>query len=463
MNDRLQAQTQSGSQGSGGDVESKRDGMKDDLRGLGYDDQQRLLQPVEGEQVPEGPSPEEEEQKAKQRQSNFEAELKAQYDKQFGSKIGGKLYELVTDNLGPDALMKYAKQGVEAGLKAISGLADTEEAKAKLKEVWEPQTKELAAQIIDGNPAAQKILAGLSNFMREHPYGLLALALATAVAAGMKVYSDNIDLPELKGMVPLGKNVKAGASIDLGRIQELTVQSLHGYLEVHTSKFQMKLDVGHTAGENGEADQLGVDADASLTLLERSGKDIDETTKQLKREYSTKLSTTFGGSFRYNEQDWTLDALKLAWGIALEAKDKRLVSQSKLGELERSEYRETVLKLYANHLQQYRNVEGSLQPEEISLAMGLSLVVNKSVEIKSTDAQGNLQQYKLDPLKWGFNWGLNYKDRPLDLDGGQKIGTEAGIFVEKGNWSLGASVDYTHDMMRNQGGFGGKLTFSIKF
>lgn len=437
---------------------SKKDGVKQDLKGKDYEEQKAAVTPKD--------DGEEAKKEAARKQSNFEAELKAQYNRQFGSKIGPKLYELVSEHLGPDALMKYAKQGLEEGLKSISKLVDDPAARAKMEQVWGPKAKEIAALIAD-SPAAGKILAGLSNFVREHPYGLLALALTTAVLAAMKVYSDNIDLPALEGMVKLGKNVKVGGKLDLGHIQDITVQSLHAYLQVHTSKFQLKLDVGHDAGkgegEGKEPDMLSADAKASLTLLESSGKEMDATTKQLKREYSTKLSTTFGSTFKYNESDWSLESLKLAWSLALEARDKRLVSQSKLGELERSEYRETVFKLYANYLQQYQNVEGTLSPGELSMAMGLSLVVNSTVQMKGTDANGKPADYILNPMKWGFNWGVNYKDNPLDLDANPRLGTEAGVFVQKGNWSLGASVDYSRDLMKNQDSWGGKLTFSIKF
>jgi len=459
MSDREYRSQQHGTQEAADEQSpSKKDGLKQDLKGKDYEEQKKALQP--------GKEDEEAKKEAARKQSNLEAVLKRQYERQFGSKIGPKLYELVTEHLGPDALVGYAKQGLEEGLKSLSKLVDDPSAKAKMEQVWGPKAKEIAAVLAE-SPAAKKILAGLSNFMRKHPYGLLSLALTTAVLAAMKVYSDNIDLPALEGMFKLGKNVKLGGKLDLGHIQDITVQSLHAYLQVHTSKFQLKLDVGHDAGkgegDDKEPDAFSVDAKASLTLLQNSGKEMDETTKQLKREYSTKLSTTFGSSFKYNENDWTLESMKLAWSLALEARDKRLVSQSRLGQLERSEYKETVFKLYANYLQQYQQVEGSLAPGELSMAMGLSLVMNSTVHMKGIGPDGKPADYKLNPMKWGFNWGVNYKDNPLDLDLNPRIGTEAGVFVEKGNWSLGASVDYSRDLMKNQDSWGGKLTFSIKF
>jgi len=412
--------------------------------------------------------PEEKEQRERaKKQASFEEELKKQYERQFGPKLGKKLYELVTSNLGPSKLLDYAKQGVAEGLKSLQGMAP-EAMQAELNKVWGSKAKQIAAGIV-GTPEIQSAITWLSNFLREHPYGLMVTALITAALAAMKVYTDNMDLPALEGMFPIGKNVKVGGKLDLGKIQELTVQSLHGYLDVHVGAFSMKLDVGHDEGKKNEdgsqdAGTFSIKDEVSLKLLDKTEKENDATTGQLKREYAQKMSATFGSTFKFDERTWSLDAMELAFGLAIEARDKRLVSVEKLDRLQASEYKETVFSLYMRHLQKYKNVEGSLQPQEISLAMGLSLVMNKVVEIKTFDESGKVKEYKLEPLQYGFNWGINYKNgMPYGTDPTQSVGVEGGFFIKKGNWSLGTSGDYTHDLIKNQNSFGGKITFSISF
>ncbi|MBM4318928.1 MAG: hypothetical protein FJ125_02975 [Deltaproteobacteria bacterium] len=462
--DKNQASTQ------GAASRSKAERMKSALKGMDYDEQQQAL-------APEGPVPETDgpavdpEEKAKQeaakKQADFEQELKRLYERQFGPKLGGKLYDLITKAIGPDALMKHARQGVESGLKSLGKLFEgQEDPSGQLQQLWGSKSKEIAAQIA-ATPEIQAALAGLSNFVREHPAELMLAALVGAVLAGMKLYSDNFDIPALEGMFKVNDNLKLGGKVDLGRVQQLTVDSLHANLELHVSRFTMKLDIGHDViREEGKEDRnnLTVKGDAALNLLNSEGKEVDPATQQVKREWATKLSTTFGGVFQYNEKDWSLEAMQLAAGLALEARDKRLVDSQKLDRLEKSEYRETILRLYANYLQKFKNYEGSLQPSELSLAMGLSLVMKRTVEIKTVDGAGEQKNHVLNPLQTSFNLGLTYNDKNSWLEpGSRSMGVSSGLSIGKDNWSLGASVDYTHDLMKNQGSFGGKLTFTIRF
>lgn len=442
---------------------SKVEREKRSLRGMEYEDQQAALAPV-------GADPEAEkkkQQEAAKKQADFEAELKKQYERQFGGWLGGKLCDLLKDTLGPDALMKYAKQGVVEGLKELGKLAEKQgDLSPEMKQIFGPKAKEIADQLI-GTPEMKGALTGLSNFVREHPVGLLTVALITAVLVGMKCYSDNIDIPELEGMFKVNDHLKLGGKIDLGHIQQLTIDSLHACMELHVSQFTMKLDAGHdVVKEDGKEDKkvFTVKGDAAIDLVKSEGKDVDPATQQLKREWANKLTATFGGVFEYNEADWSLEAMQLAAGLAFEARDKRLVDEQKIGELEKSTYRETILKLYANYLEKFKNVEGQLAPQELSLAMGLSLVMKKSVEIKTTDQSGAEKKTTLDPLQTSFNIGVTYNEKNAGLDPSSKnLGISTGVSIGQGNWSLGASVDYTRDLMKNQNNFGGKITFTIRW
>ncbi len=177
----------------------------------------------------------------------------------LGSFLGGKLYEVVHDNVSADKFLEYGKQGITAAAEAIgdlpqpiagSGIMDTKaeaEAVGKFGAALAKWAGGYAEEWLKGEDGA-KFRQAASEWVEGHPGILIAAALAAAAAA----VAANVDVPELKQKFKIGGGLSASAGIDMGKIRDFAVKGASAGLEYKKGDVQAAVSYKAKVGEDGK-------------------------------------------------------------------------------------------------------------------------------------------------------------------------------------------------------------------
>jgi hypothetical protein len=243
-------------------TEAAVDARKGDLRGASYEEGAALLKP--GEDPAKAGS-----ERAKRAQESWE--------KLFGEKIGGELFALVRKHVSVSDLTGYAKSGVGSLASAAGSLAKPTDAGAAggimdTKAEAAAVNKLMAALAVDVEKSAaawlasekgQKLAAAISQWVEEHPGWTTGIVATGAIAAAVVAYLQNVDVPELEKAFKLGGGWTASAALDLGKIQELSIQAARATLAYKTEGLEASVIMAH----DGKTDVNSVTAKASATAV----------------------------------------------------------------------------------------------------------------------------------------------------------------------------------------------------
>jgi len=146
------------------------------------------------------------------------------WDAALGSTVGGRLYDLLADQLTEDKLVGHANKAVDAAMGKLKGYIagaaepSEQEAAALFTQHLDTTLRGLARQaVVDTNASAE-----LRDLVGGHPYEVALAALAGAVAYVLS----NQDLPLIEQKIGLGGGFAIVAGIDVGRTMALAVEQV---------------------------------------------------------------------------------------------------------------------------------------------------------------------------------------------------------------------------------------------
>lgn len=227
--------------------------------------------------------------KAQQADEAKEAErikvAKASWEKLLGEKIGGKVFELIMENVSYEDVLGYAKDGSSALGDAVGDFVKAGDEKNPGGVKDPAKAAEALSKIVQGQvdkwietPTGQRVLAAVAEWVQEHPLAVTAIIGAAAIGAAIGAWVSNMDVPELKKTFKLGKGFEVGAGVDFGGIQDMTVEAAK--LSVGYSAEGLKASIGVTydkekgtsvKGEikgQGEVGETKLDGTASAEIAE---------------------------------------------------------------------------------------------------------------------------------------------------------------------------------------------------
>ena len=216
------------------------------------------------------PADAEKAKKEKERQ----AAAKKSYEDLLGNFLGGKLYDLIKDNLSADKILDYGKQGIDSGASAIGDLIkgaellDDKTQDAALGKFagalssWAGGKAEEWLKTSDGAALRTKI----SQWFEGHPGVVVAAALLAAAGA----VAANLDVPEIKQKFGIGDNLKVTAAIDPGKIRDLVIKGASLGLEYKKKDFAASLTYKYATGKDGKPDthQVGAKVGTDKAFVE---------------------------------------------------------------------------------------------------------------------------------------------------------------------------------------------------
>lgn len=171
------------------------------------------------------------------------------YEEALGDFLGGHLFELVSENVSPDEVMGYASDAVDQLVEMVGdayrdvnpGEKGDEDAKA-LEEEW-GRVLEQYVMRYGKSESGRKVSARVGEYLETHPRTVLTailLAAASAVAA-------NVRLPAIRKKVQITDGLQAHVEAKLGRIRDITLETIKARLEYEEGKFKAKLTGEHDA------------------------------------------------------------------------------------------------------------------------------------------------------------------------------------------------------------------------
>lgn len=181
------------------------------------------------------------------------------YEEALGELLGGKLFEVVSENTDPEHMMEYAGKAVDALVDLIAKQVEEgrdldrigpEAAAAQmenLREILRVEVEEYMA-----SPEGQALGEKITEYVQTHPWevvGAVLLAAAAAVAANMK-------LPELKQKVNLADGLDAEIKAKLGKIQAIALETISARLKYEQGRFKGEVAVDHSS-ESGTTASIG--------------------------------------------------------------------------------------------------------------------------------------------------------------------------------------------------------------
>lgn len=162
---------------------------------------------------------------SEQQQKVRDALYKANYEQALGDTLGGPLYDIVSDLITMDKMVRYGKDLVDSLLDAAvkaasesSGANLNNDAQEKISSGLETLLDPLVEQMIRSETGTE-LVGKLQNGVGSNPY---AVAGAGILAAAVAVLTD-MDIPTLKPKLKLGGGFTADAAIDVGSLRNIAL------------------------------------------------------------------------------------------------------------------------------------------------------------------------------------------------------------------------------------------------
>ncbi len=216
--------------------------------------------------------------------------------KEHGKKLAGKSVDVLMSQV------KDANSEADFVSKAQIGLIGT---------MLSDQAKADAEALLKSD-AGKALRERLATITKDEPGVIIAAAIAAAAIA----YMANPDLPEIKKKVTIVKGLTAEGTLDLGKVQDLTVQKAGLALKYSRKQFSFSASAGWEEGkEEGEA--------GALSLKPRD------------TEFKSDIEVDKGGKAKVNlSQAIEVDKLKIESGVEIVKDDIAAIVGIKIGDEE---------------------------------------------------------------------------------------------------------------------------------
>lgn len=183
----------------------------------------------------------------------------ANYEAALGEFLGGELYKAVAPQLSYEKLSGTAKKAVDSALEGIVGQLgslDGVTADPKALETLGTLLKDKLDPLVDEWLAKNGagLSASLTKWVGAHPRTIVLTALLAAAGAVLA----NVAIPTLKRKFSLGKGLSAEVEAKLGKIREISLQSVRAKLSYESGPLLAAVSAGH--------DENGTTASANVAL-----------------------------------------------------------------------------------------------------------------------------------------------------------------------------------------------------
>lgn len=231
------------------------------------------------------------------------------------------IYKLIAEQLGEDKIKEHAKTLAGKGVDLL--IAQVKDASSEKDFVAKSQVELLGtmlsaqakkdAEALASSDAAKAFRERLLTITKESPETVVAAAIAAAAIA----YLANVDVPEISKKVELAKGLSAEGKLDIGKIQQLTVQQARLALKYTSTHFS----AGVAGAYAGEGDKKGGSAEANVAIGE---KDIQfKATVKVNPDGSAKLDLG---------QAIDISKFRLETGAEIKKDDMKAIIQVKVGD-----------------------------------------------------------------------------------------------------------------------------------
>jgi hypothetical protein len=242
----------------------------------------------EAEQAPPGPAED-------PIQKLILEQLGAEKLKEHGKKLAGKSVDFLMSQV------KEANSEADFVSKAQIGLIGT---------MLSDQAKADAEALLKSD-AGKALRERLVTITKDEP----AVIIAAAIAAAAIAYMANPDLPEIKKKVTIVKGLTAEGTLDLGKVQDLTVQKAGLALKYSRKQFSFSASAGWEEGEKKEGET------GALSLRPRD------------TEFKSDMEVDPGGKAKVNlSQAIEVDKLKVESGVEIVKDDMAAIVAIKIGD-----------------------------------------------------------------------------------------------------------------------------------
>lgn len=257
------------------------------------------------------------------------AAAQAGWESLLGQSIGGKAFEAIQKHVSVDKLLEYAKKATESlgkaankGIKptgegAAAGLMDEQseaDALNKMLAALGPALVEAANEWLESD-SGTAVRTDISQWIEEHPATVTSSVAVIVIGAAVAAWLSNAEVPTLKKMFNINDRWSAGGSIDLGRIQNLSVQaatlavayegekikgSLEGSYEATEVDGEKGANIG-VAGRLSRGENLTLSINGNLTQV--GGRVVASSTSGALKIVDAKAGNTYtlGADGKWNE------------------------------------------------------------------------------------------------------------------------------------------------------------------
>ncbi len=177
--------------------------------------------------------------------------------------------KLIAEQLGEDKIKEYAKslagKGVDLLIAQVKDAATEKDFIAKSQvELLGTMLSEQAkkdAETLASSDAAKAFRERLLTITNEQP----GIVIAAAIAAAAVAYLTNVDVPEISKKIDILKGLTGEGKLDIGKIQQLTVQQASAALKYSSTHFS----AGISGAYAGEGDKQGASGGANVAFGEK--------------------------------------------------------------------------------------------------------------------------------------------------------------------------------------------------
>jgi hypothetical protein len=177
--------------------------------------------------------------------------------------------KLIAEQLGEDKIKEYAKSLAEKGVDLL--IAQVKDAATEKDFIAKSQVELLGtmlseqakkdAEALASSDAAKAFRERLLTITKEQP----GIVIAAAIAAAAVAYMTNVDVPEISKKIEILKGLTGEGKLDIGKIQQLTVQQASAALKYSSTHFS----AGISAEYAGEGEKKGASGGANVAFGEK--------------------------------------------------------------------------------------------------------------------------------------------------------------------------------------------------
>jgi hypothetical protein len=174
--------------------------------------------------------------------------------------LSGELYNLVKEQLGDAKLKEYATKlsqtATDQLLTQVKGVSSVDELTNKIvvDQIGKSLANELNKAVLGllNSPEGQNVKKAILDKAKKDPgmvVGMILVALGAMIAS-------NSEIPELEKTLDLGKGFKAGAQVNLGKFQDISLEKLQASFS-YTGKYLQASVSGGYGTEKGKGAWTG--------------------------------------------------------------------------------------------------------------------------------------------------------------------------------------------------------------